>query len=90
MQQTIDAMNRRKVSDIDCPADAFGHERLVTTVAEFCDRWNTGVRNLTDDAKEISGRLALCVQVYRQTDEAARAHFEGIVQRTTGEDPAAE
>ncbi|TDD48997.1 hypothetical protein E1288_20980 [Saccharopolyspora elongata] len=90
VRDTINAMNRRKVSDIDSPADAFGHDRLATTVADFCDRWNEGVSNLTEDAKEISGRLDHCVQAYRHTDEAARAHFEGILQRAGGDDPAAQ
>lgn len=88
VQETIDSMNKQQVSDIDCPAEAFGHDRLATTVADFCDRWNQGVGNLTEDAKEISGRLAHCVQVYRQVDEAAQAHFEGIVQ-SPGDNPAA-
>ncbi|MEV6228004.1 hypothetical protein AB0L88_09020 [Saccharopolyspora shandongensis] len=90
VRDTINAMNRRKVSDIDSPADAFGHDRLATTVTEFCDRWNEGVSNLTEDAKEISGRLDRCVQAYRHTEEAARAHFEGILQRAGGDDPAAQ
>ncbi len=90
VQDTIDAMGRHKVNDIDCPAGAFGHERLATTVAEFCGRWDQGVSHLTEDAKEIAGQLAHSAEVYRRTDEAARAHFEGIVQRTAGEDPAAQ
>lgn len=88
VQETIDSMNKRQVRDIDCPADAFGHDRLATTVANFCDRWNLGVHNLIDDAQEISGRLAHCVQVYRQTDAAVQAHFEGMVH-APGDDPAA-
>ena len=52
--------------------------------------FNEGVGNLTEDAKEIAGRLAHCVQVYRHTDEAAQAHFDGIVQRAGGDDPAAQ
>ncbi|MFR9728113.1 hypothetical protein ACL03H_02720 [Saccharopolyspora sp. MS10] len=87
---TIESMGKRQVSDIDAPADAFGHDRLADAVADFCDRWNDGVSNLVEDAKEISGRLAQCLHAYRQTDEAARAHLEGIVQCTNGEDPAAE
>lgn len=90
VQATIEAMGQRKVGDIDAPSDAFGHDRLAETVADFCDRWNEGVNNLVEDAEEISGRLAQCLQDYRQTDEAAQAHFEGIIQSSTGDDPAAE
>ncbi|MGI8311983.1 hypothetical protein [Saccharopolyspora hattusasensis] len=90
VNETIDSVRKQPVSDIDCPANAFGHGRLATMVAEFCDRWDQGVVNLADDGAEIAGRLAQCVEVYRQTDEAVRSHFEGIVQRTTGDDPAAQ
>lgn len=90
VNNTIGAMAKKRVRDIDCPADGFGHDRLAATVAEFCDRWDTGVENLAEDAKEIAGRLAHCVQVYRQMDEAARARFEGIIQRSFGGDPAGE
>ncbi|MCA1186164.1 hypothetical protein LCD36_06855 [Saccharopolyspora sp. 6T] len=46
--------------------------------------------NLVEDAEEIFGRLAQCLQDYRQTDEAARAHFEGIIQSSSGDCSAAE
>ncbi|MBB5157348.1 hypothetical protein [Saccharopolyspora phatthalungensis] len=90
VRDTIDSMNRRRVRDIDCPADAFGHDRLAATVADFCEHWDQGVSDLTEDVKEISARLAQCVQVYRHTDEAAQVHFEGIVLRASGGDPAAQ
>ncbi|MBB5159144.1 hypothetical protein BJ970_006743 [Saccharopolyspora phatthalungensis] len=65
---TIESMRTMRVSDIDCPSDAFGHERLADTVADFCSRWDQGVVNLTEDGREIVSRLTHCVQVYRQTD----------------------
>lgn len=90
VRETIDAMNRKPVEDLDCPAEAFGHQRLATTVSEYCDRWEIGVSNLAEDAEEVSGRLDQCVQDYRRTDEAARAHLAGVIARASGEDPAAE
>lgn len=90
VRETIEAMNRKPVEDLDCPAEAFGHKRLVTTVSEFCNRWDVGVSNLAEDAEEVSGRLDQCVQDYRRTDEAARAHLAGVIARASGEDPAAE
>lgn len=90
VRETIEAMNRKPVQDLDCPAEAVGHLRLATTVSEFCDRWDAGISNLADDAEEISGRLEQCVHDYHRTDEAARAHLEGIIARASGEDPAAE
>lgn len=90
VNETISSMAKKRVRDIDCPAEAFGHDRLASTVAEFTDRWDQGVTNLTRDGQEIAGRLAHCAQIYRQTDEAAGAHLEGIVQRSAGADPAAQ
>ncbi|GAA4889218.1 hypothetical protein [Saccharopolyspora cebuensis] len=90
VRSTVEAMRHRAVSEIDCPAEAFGHDRLAGITAEFCDRWNRGVSNLAEDAKEVSGRLDHCFQAYRDTDEAARARFEGMVGRSGGGDPAAQ
>lgn len=75
VKETIVSTNRKPVSDLDPPAETFGHDRLATTVTDFCDRWNQGVTHLTEDVKEISGRLDQCVQDYRQTEEAAHAHL---------------
>lgn len=88
IRETIDSTNRKPVSDLDPPAETFGHDRLASTVTDFCERWNQGVGHLAEDAKEISGRLQQCVQQYRQTEEAAHAHLHGMIQRPHGEDPA--
>lgn len=90
VDETLNSIAKKRVRDIVSPAEAFGHARLATTVAEFTDRWDQGVTNLTQDGQEIAGRLAHCAQVYRETDEAARAHLEGVVVRSAGEDPAAQ
>ncbi|MEV0052632.1 hypothetical protein AB0H34_19275 [Saccharopolyspora shandongensis] len=64
VRDTINAMNRRKVSDIDSPADAFGHDRLATTVATHPrPRWThqrIPVRGLTysDDFSSGTGPRA--------------------------------
>ncbi|SFT09559.1 hypothetical protein SAMN05660874_05671 [Saccharopolyspora flava] len=81
VRATVEAMARKKVADIDCPADAFGHDRLSGVVREFCDRWDVGVANLSDDGAEIASRLSHSVEVYRRTDEAARAHLHGLLVR---------
>lgn len=40
---TLEALAARKVSDLDPPIEAFGHERLGETVRDFCERWQIGV-----------------------------------------------
>ena len=52
---TLDAMATKKVSDIDAPRSAFGHDGLAGTVADFCDRWEIGVEHLTKDAEAVVG-----------------------------------
>lgn len=40
-------MNETKVSNIDCDSSFIGHEGLAAAYASFCDRWKTGIDNLT-------------------------------------------
>lgn len=41
----LNAMATRKVSDIDAPKVAFGHDGLAGVVGDFCDRWEIGVEH---------------------------------------------
>ncbi|HEX6501358.1 MAG TPA: hypothetical protein VF054_20350 [Micromonosporaceae bacterium] len=87
---TLGAMATRKVSDVDAPKHAFGHDRLAGTVADFCDRWEIGVEHLTKDAQAIADQLNACVNAYLHVDATIRKTFDGIVQRASGPDPAAQ
>lgn len=86
---TLGAMATRKVSDIDAPKQAFGHDRLADTVADFCDRWELGVEHLTKDAAAFADQLNASVTAYLHADAAVQKTFDGIVQRASGPDPAA-
>ncbi|WP_406689347.1 hypothetical protein REH65_25040 [Saccharopolyspora sp. ID03-671] len=88
VSDTVQAARKDRVADLDTGVE-FGHERLAGTVTDFCDRWDLGVAHLVTDGSEVGGRLVHCVQVYRQTDEAARAQLEGLITRPAGNDPAA-
>lgn len=90
MTDTLTAMATRKASDIDAPKHAFGHDRLADTVADFCDRWELGVEHLAKDAAAFADRLNASVTAYLHVDAAVRKKFDGIVQRASGPDPAAE
>lgn len=87
---TLDEVARHKVSDIDCDPSAVGHDRLGATVADFCDRWSRGVDNLAEDGRQVAGRLTDCVNAYQAMDQEAQEHLDGLLQRSTGEDPAAQ
>jgi hypothetical protein len=87
---TLNAMATKKVSDIDAPESAFGHDGLGGTVADFCDRWEIGIEHLAKDTQEIANRLTASVNAYLHVERAAQRSFEAILQRSTGPDPAAQ
>jgi hypothetical protein len=61
-----------EVRDIDCPPAAFGeHPRLAGAVADLCDRWHDGVKNLTRDGEGLAQALDYTAQEYLDSDEAA-------------------
>jgi uncharacterized protein YPO0396 len=86
---TLDAMATKKVSDIDAPEDAFGHDELASAVVDFCDRWNIGVSHLASDGAEVSDRLNRCVKNYEAAEQHIQISTEGILQSSTGTDPGA-
>lgn len=86
---TLNALATRKVSDIDAPRNAFGHDSLADAVIDFCDRWNIGVSHLANDAAEVANRLNHCVLAYEHADRTAHQSLDGIL-RLLGSDPAAQ
>jgi hypothetical protein len=85
----LSAMATTKVSDIDAPQRAFGHDSLGDKVADFCDRWNIGVGHLASDAAEIADRLNASVDAYQHVDSVVAGKFASVVQSPSGPDPAA-
>lgn len=86
---TLDAMATKKVSDIDAPKDAFGHDELASAVVDFCDRWNIGVSHLASDGGEVSDRLNHCVKSYEAAERHIQVSAQGILQSSSGTDPGA-
>jgi hypothetical protein len=86
---TLYDLQSKKVSDLDGKKDDYGHADLGDTVADFCDRWEIGIEHLAKDAQEIAGRLSRSVQAYLRVDQALKGQADGILQRTTGDDPGA-
>ena len=87
---TINAMATKKVSDIDAPKSAFGHDQLGDTVADFCGRWQIGVEHLAKDAREIADRLVASANAYLYVERTVQGSFDGILQTSDGADPAAQ
>ena len=77
-----------KVSDIGGPKADYGNGTLAGTVSDFCNRWEIGVQNLTNDASQVAGRLALSATTYARAERKNVALVSGIL-RGSGSDPAA-
>lgn len=86
---TLDAMATKKVSDIDAPRDAFGHDALASAVSDFCDRWNIGVSHLASDGSQVTDRLNHCVQSYEAAERHIQLSAEGVLRSSSGADPGA-
>ena len=80
-------LQSKKVDGIGGQQGDYGHERLGSTVADFCDRWELGVENLAKDGQEVANRLSKSVQAYLHVDNALKGHMDEILQRSSGEDP---
>ena len=87
---TLNDLKARKIDDLDGRKADYGHAHLADTVADFCNRWEIGVEHLATDAQEIAARLSQSVQDYLTVDKAAKGRMEGILERRSGPDPAAD
>jgi hypothetical protein len=87
--ETLNAMATKKVSDVDAPKSAFGHDEVADVVRDFCDRWEIGVEHLAKDGGEIPDRLNLSVTAYEKAEKTIQLSLNGILQSRSGADPAA-
>jgi hypothetical protein len=62
----------------DHPPSVFGHSELAESTAEFRERWQGGVQDLTGDLESILGRLGETVEEYRRADLEAAAEFRRL------------
>jgi hypothetical protein len=87
---TLEELGVARIDSLDGDRGAYGDDHLAGAVADFCERWQIGVEHLAVDGQEVADRLNHCVQAYRQVDASARDRLHGVVQRSSGRDPAAE
>ncbi|MFH8411032.1 hypothetical protein ACH4FX_40620 [Streptomyces sp. NPDC018019] len=73
-----------RVEDIDCDADAVGHDGLGAALAGFCDRWQVGVKNLTKDGQGLSRRLIDTPGAYLEVDQHVAASLARIAPPAGG------
>ena len=86
---TLEELGVARIDGLDGDRGAYGDEELAGAVADFCDRWEIGVEHLAADGQQVADRLDHCVQAYRRVDAAAHDRLSGVVQRSSGPDPAA-
>jgi len=77
IQQTIDAAAVRRVRDLDARREEFGDHGLAAAVSEFCTRWDIGLENLGQDAREIVQRLQESAATYGAAEQHATAASSG-------------
>ncbi|TDP98087.1 hypothetical protein [Labedaea rhizosphaerae] len=87
VNSTLYELQKKKVKDIDADEGDYGEGDLGGTVSDFCERWELGVENLAKDGQEIAGRLSKSVQQYLLVDKNLKGYMDGILQRSSGEDP---
>jgi hypothetical protein len=77
-----------KVADIGGPSAEYGDGDLASVMGDFCARWEIGVEHLTNDARQVAGRLMQSAEAYAQAEHANVSMISGILQRRMGTDPA--
>jgi hypothetical protein len=75
--------NLDELADIppELQADAFGNAELAKSVAEFGDRWQDGIKNISADAESLREGLGATADHYRRVDEGIAAEFDRLSER---------
>ena len=68
----------------ELPAEAFGHDDLAGSAAEFQDSWQRGVDDLARDVGSIHREMGETVRHYRRIDEDVAARFDTIGRSDEG------
>lgn len=75
-------VSNNQVSDIKVDSSRVGHDRLSSSLSDFCDRWELGVSNLAKDGQAVADRLRANVAAYDQAEHAITGVFQ-----SSGPDP---
>jgi hypothetical protein len=81
MTRSVAGQHELQLDRLDGPETVYGHDQLHRAMENFCDRWNTGLDLLHEDAQEIGDLLAEAAKAYRDADRAAA----GRLTRDPGE-----
>jgi hypothetical protein len=61
-----------------------GHDGLTSAFADFCDRWEWGVRAIVQDADQIAQRLGLAAGTYYEMDQYAKKTLKVVIASGIG------
>jgi hypothetical protein len=86
---TIADVSIDQVSGICGAQSSYGNANLYGTCSDFCGRWQIGVQNLVTDVSQVASRLALSAVAYADAEKKTIAAVSGILQSSSGTDPAA-
>jgi hypothetical protein len=75
-------VSNNQVSDIKVDSSDVGHDRLASSLSDFCDRWTLGVNNLAKDGQTVADRLQANVAAYDKAEHAVTGMFQ-----SSGPDP---
>jgi hypothetical protein len=71
IEESVADQKKAALSHLDRAQGVYGHDRLHTSMENFCDRWSDGIDILTEDAKAIGDILDKVAEAYRTADQAA-------------------
>jgi hypothetical protein len=62
-------LNEHRIADLRCEPAAVGHDRLAGSLSSFCQRWQIGVANLSQDGDHLATSLTRSARRYRETED---------------------
>lgn len=83
----LDQVAQQRLHGIKTADAVVGHDRLASTVSDFCARWQRGVEHLATDGRVIANGLIDCAVAYHQADLRGSDRLGGILERSIGPSP---
>ncbi|WP_149203736.1 hypothetical protein [Actinotalea subterranea] len=82
LAEAVQLFKDKDVEDLVPSRSDIGHDVVWDAVAEFKDRWEQGMNNLTGDVEEMAGRLGKIVMNYAENDQEGATAL-GVVAADT-------
>jgi hypothetical protein len=76
----MEELGQHRVSDLACDGSVVGHDRLTDQLGSFCERWQVGIKALTQDGHGLARNLQDTVAAYRDNEQRC----EDVLRRALG------